>query len=73
MPEQANCFRCGKSFQREMMGPYYCPTCDPVQKAEYMQSDEYKKLYDSHGNQRVPLLKRLAQKMMLPGSYRDPF
>jgi hypothetical protein len=56
-----------------MMGPYYCPTCDPVQKAEYMQSDEYKKLYDSHGNQRVPLLKRLAQKMMLPGSYRDPF
>lgn len=55
------------------MGSFYCPTCDPIVTAEYMQSDEYKKLYDEHGNRRVPLLKRLAQKMMLPGSYRDPF
>jgi len=79
MKKEISCVKCGTTFTREiedaMEGEWesalrpWCPTCEAKVTAAFQASDEYKKLYDRHGNPREPLLKKLAKKLMLPGSY----
>jgi len=73
--------KCGAAFSRDVedtaearyiasMHPW-CPTCEAKVTKDFMASKEYRELYDSKGNPREPFLRKIAKKLMLPGSHRD--